>query len=49
MDNGKRALTLHRLNEDFSELNLDVLNNSNIKVKDIGQKGQKIFKGCLIL
>ena len=49
VDNGKAALTLHRLNEDFSELNLDVLNNSNIKVKDIGQKGQKIFKGCLIL
>ena len=39
MDNGKAALTLHRLNEHFSELNLDVVNNSNIKVNHIGQKG----------
>ena len=38
VDNGKAALTLHRLNEYFSELNLDVVNNSNIKVKHIGQK-----------
>ena len=38
MDNGKAALTLHRLNEHFSELNLDVVNNSNIKVNHIGQK-----------
>ena len=39
VDNGKTALTLHRLNEHFSELNLDVISNSNIKVKHIGQKG----------
>ena len=39
VDNGKAAVTLHRLNEHFSELNLDVVNNSNIKVKHIGQKG----------
>ena len=39
MDNGKAALTLNRLNEHFSELNFDVVNNSNIKVKHIGQKG----------
>ena len=39
VDNGKAALTLHRLNEHFSDLNLDVVNNSNIKVKHIGQKG----------
>ena len=39
MDNEKAALTLHRLNEHFSELNLDVVNNSNIKVKDVGQQG----------
>ena len=39
VDNGKAALTLNRLNEHFSELNLDVVNNSNIKVKHIGQKG----------
>ena len=38
VDNGKAALTLHRLNEYFSELNLDVVNNSNIKVKHIAQK-----------
>ena len=39
VDNGKAALTLHHLNEHISELNLDVVNNSNIKVKHIGQKG----------
>ena len=39
VDNGKAALTLHRLNEHFSELKLDVVNNGNIKVKHIGQKG----------
>ena len=39
VDNGKEALTLHLLNEHFSEINLDVVNNSNIKVKHIGQKG----------
>ena len=39
VDNGKAALTVHRLNEHFSELNLDAVNNSNIKVKHIGQKG----------
>ena len=41
VDNGKAALTLHRLNEHFSELKnfSDVVNNSNIKVKHIGQKG----------
>ena len=39
LDNRKAALTLHRLNEHFSELNLDVVNNSNIKVKHIDQKG----------
>ena len=38
VDNGKAALTLHRLNEHFSELNLDDVNNSNIKVKHIDQK-----------
>ena len=38
-DNGKRGLTLHRLNKYFSELNLDVVNNSNIKVKHASQKG----------
>ena len=35
VDNGKAALILHRLNEQFSEL----VNNSNIKVKHIVQKG----------
>ena len=40
VDNEKAALTLHRLNEYFSELNLDVANNSNIKVKIIGLKGR---------
>ena len=38
VDNVKAALTLHRLNEHFSELNFDVVNNSNIKVKHAGQK-----------
>ena len=38
VDNGKAALIQHHLNEHFSELNLDVVNNSNIKVKHIGQK-----------
>ena len=33
VDHGKAALILHRLNEHFSELNFDVVNNSNIKVK----------------
>ena len=37
MDNGKAVLTLHRLNEHFSELN-EVVNNSNLKVKNLGQK-----------
>ena len=39
VDNEKAALTLHRLNEHFSELNLDVVNDSNIKDKHIGQQG----------
>ena len=39
MDTGKAALTLHRLNEHFLHLNLDAADNSNIKVKHIGQKG----------
>ena len=39
VDNEKTALTLHHLNEHFSELNLDVVNISNIKVKHVGQKG----------
>ena len=38
-DNEKGALTLHHLNKHFSELNLDVLNNSNIRVKHASQKG----------
>ena len=38
VDNGKAALIQHHVNEHFSELNLDVVNNSNIKVKHIGQK-----------
>ena len=36
VDNGMAALTLHCRNEHFSELNLDAVNNSNIKVKHIG-------------
>ena len=39
VDNGKTALPLRHLNEHFSELNLDVVNNTNIKVKHIDQKG----------
>ena len=39
VDNGKVALTLDRLNELFSELNLDVINSNNIKVKRIAQTG----------
>ena len=39
MDNGKSILTLHHLNEDFWELNIDVVDSSKIKVKHIGQKG----------
>ena len=39
VDNGKAALTLHHLKEHFLELNLDVVDNSNIKVKHIGQEG----------
>ena len=42
VDNGKAALTLHCLNEHFSELKLDVVKNSNIKVKFIGQKGLRL-------
>ena len=39
VDNGKAALTLRRLNEHFLELNLiDVVDNSNIKVKHIVKK-----------
>ena len=33
MDIIKAALTLHHLNEHFSQLNLDVVDNINIKVK----------------
>ena len=32
-DNGKAALTLRHLNEHFSQLNLDVVDNSNMKLK----------------
>ena len=39
VDNGKAALTLLHLNEHFLELYLDIVANSNIKVKHIGQKG----------
>ena len=39
VDNGKAALTLCCLNKHFSELNLDVINNSNIRIKHISQKG----------
>ena len=42
VDNGKTALTLHHLNEHFAELNLDVVNNRNIKVTYIGQKGLRL-------
>ena len=52
VDNGKTALTLHRLNEHFAELNLDVVNNRNIKVTYIGQKGlhlNPMGKGSLAL
>ena len=38
MDSGKVALTLPHLNEHFSELNFDIVNNSKIKVKHIGLK-----------
>ena len=38
VDNGKAVLTLHYLNENFSELSLDVANKSKIKVKYISQK-----------
>ena len=50
--NEKGALTLHHLNKHFSELNLDVLNNSNIKVKHASQKGLHLNpkeKGSLAL
>ena len=39
VDNGKAALTLHRLNEYYSELNVDIVSNGDIKVKHIDQKG----------
>ena len=39
MDHGKAALILHYLNEHFSEQNLVVVDNSNIKEKHIGKKG----------
>ena len=41
--NGKAALTLDDLNEHFSELNLNVVDDSNIKVKHIGQKGLHLY------
>ena len=39
VDNGKAALTLHCLNEYYSKLNVDIVNNRDIKVKHIDQKG----------
>ena len=39
VDNCRAALTLHHLNEYFSELNVDAVDNGNIKVKHIAQKG----------
>ena len=42
MDNGKAASTQHHLNEHFSEVNLNAVDNSNIKVKHIGQKGLRL-------
>ena len=39
VDHGKAALILHYLNEHFSEQNLVVVDNSNIKEKHIGKKG----------
>ena len=52
VDNGKAILALHRLNEHFSELNLNVVNHSNIKVKHIGKKNLHLNpkgKGSLAL
>ena len=39
VDDGKAALTIHHLNGHFLKLTLDVVNNSNIKIKQIRQKG----------
>ena len=38
VDSGKAALTLHYLNEYFSQLNYVIVDNSCIKVKHIRQK-----------
>ena len=51
-NNEKGALILHHLNKHFSEPNLDVLNNSNIRVKHASQKGLNLNpkgKGSLAL
>ena len=39
VSNGKTALPLHHLKEQFSELNSDVVDNNNTKVKHTGQRG----------
>ena len=39
VSNGKTALRLHHLKEQFSELNSDFVDNNNIKVKHTGQRG----------
>ena len=39
VSNGKTALPLHHLKEEFSELNSDVVDNNNTKVKHTGQRG----------
>ena len=39
VDNIQAVLTLHHLNEHFSELNLYAVDLSNVKVKHIFQKG----------
>ena len=43
LDNGKTPLTLHHLNGHFSQLNLDAIDNSDIKVKRAGLKGLRLY------
>ena len=43
-DNGKAALTIKNLNQHLRELDIEIIENSNITFKDLGKKGLHLAK-----
>jgi hypothetical protein len=44
IDDGKATLTVKRFNQKLKQLKLEVMDNSNITVKDLGKKGLLLSK-----